>query len=196
MSKDGLPDWFPQEGNSEKLLEPVSEAAAALDTETKAVQDSARITSANSKHELDYFAEVTGTKPDDTDSLSYYRKRIITSLNKLASNGSIPALLEYASLVFQTNKDVIEIDNIEQEAKFVVRVPQQVIENEIGSISKAEGLFRNATAAGYGVEIEGKGTLEPITESEYDSASYDPATGYDSTTSNDGGTYSGLITNE
>jgi len=191
-----LKPWLPQGGQTEQLLEPVAKACAELETEYEKVESGTRVLTADSKEELNYFAEVVGITPDESESVEFYRKRILSELAKLSSDGSPKSILEFTTLLFDVRPQAVTLENTTGSGGFTIRLPLTVIQNQVDTAKKATRLFENITASTYGVDISGTGTLEYITPSEYNNSNYDTQYGY-ATISNgsvtDGGTYSELI---
>jgi len=195
--KENTSAWFPTEGDTEKLFIPAANSLGDLDEEIKDTQAGLYLETATTFAEVEKLGKIVGVRPADSDTLQYYKKRVATQYQQLSQAGNPVDILSYASTLFEIDEEDITLDFIDDKAKFKLSAPTGSIQSSTQNVSNASAVFQEITAATFSADIIGKGTLEYITESEYQSGNYDSSNGYDGLDSNgdpkgNGGTYGTL----
>jgi len=195
--KENTSAWFPTEGDTEKLFIPAAESLHDLDEEIKETQAGLYLETASTFAEVEKLGEIVGVSPADSDTLQYYKKRVATQYQQLSQSGNPVDILSYASTLFEVDKETLTLDFIDGKAKFKLSAPTGAIESNVQNTSNAVDVFQEITAATFSADVIGRGTLEYITESEYQNSNYDSSKGYDGLDSNgdpkgNGGTYGTL----
>jgi len=193
--EEDLPAWFPRNDEVKRLLEGAATASSTLEKEIEEVKKGLILQEAQTKAEIEQIASPTRIKYKDSYSINEYRNRILKEFQKLSRNSSSKEIVELFSQLLNVDKELVKISNLENEPKLEIRAPLASIEEQFGSENLISEILLNSTAASYGLEVFGVGSLRYISESEYESETYDSSEGY-ATLDQDGnvtsgGTYSG-----
>jgi hypothetical protein len=192
-----LAPWLPRSGENGKLLEAAAAGVAELSTEINEVESGLKLREAETLAEIEQIAEPTQINPDFGESLNSYRARTLQNFQSLTTHGKPEDILNVASSILNIEPEEIELQEVDTEPIFNVKIPLGAINSEVGSTEKAKNILLDSTAASYGINILTVGTLLYITESERNNANYDSSDGYATLDSNgditNGGTYSGVF---
>lgn len=195
--QDELADYMPADGNVEELLDVAAAGLAELDSDIENVSDALFIPSANSKDALENHGELVGAYKDSSESLEAYRARVLANFRQLVIAGSPEDIINFVAELLDIERSVITIANIDDTARFRIDIPGQALSDSPNSKGQITELIQKVTAASYGIDVRQRGTLEYITESEYNNSNYDTSTGYATLDNNgdvtSGGTYGSNI---
>jgi hypothetical protein len=185
--------WIPTDDDMKKFLDVSATAFADLDADLEDAFLAANIQTANSIEELKPFGDVVNTYPDQNEPVERYRKRVITKHKQITITGRPQELIEYTASLFDLDISQVSISNQTGNPRSEVEVPKEALDNIPLTASEVSSLLQDITAASYGADVLSRGTLEYISETEYQNTNYDPAKGYATLDQNgditDGGTY-------
>jgi len=193
--QEDLDPWLPRTGEWKKLIEAGATGSAELGHEIEEVKRGLKIQEAETKAEIAQIAYPTQISSTPGESLNSFRARTIKNLQSLTSFGTPSDIVELIAAILEVDVNEVVLEHVDGKPIFQAKAPLQSIETKIGSEDKTAELLLEGTAASFGIEVFGIGTLAYITETEYQNNSYDSSKGYATLDSNgditDGGTYSG-----
>jgi hypothetical protein len=191
--KADLNGWMPAEGNVEEMLAASAESMAEFDKTKNRVGNALNIQTAETIKDLEAWGEVVKEYPDQSDSVELYKKKILTKFQQLSVAGRPNEILDYTADLLGVEPSKIQIQNVEDTPNFKVTVPSQAIADSVLSSTTVGNLLTDVGAATYGAIVPILGSLEYISETEYNNSNYDTSKGYATLDTNDnitsGGTY-------
>lgn len=196
--QDDLAPYLPRSDEIEKLLRPAAAAAAELKQDISSAKDGLRPQTAESKEELSKFGSLIGIEASPNESVELYRQDVTAQYQQLTASGTPHEILTFLSRFLGVSQSNIELEQKDESATFSAKIPLQSIKEKGASEESVKEIAQKITAATYGIDLIGTGTLEYVTATEYYAESYDPQFGYATLDAdgnvNDGGTYSANYT--
>lgn len=191
--KTGLKGWMPSEGNAETMLAASAEAMEELDKTKHQVGNALNIQTAETVDDLRTFGEFVEEYPENSDSFETYKTKVLNKFQQLSVSGRPDEILDYMSRLLDIEKSAIEIQNVENDPSFKLIIPVQVLQNSELPEGALGDLLSNICAATYNGVVPVLGSLEYISETEYNNNNFDTSDAYATFDSNgdltSGGTY-------
>ena len=193
--EEDLDPWLPRSGEWKHIIEGAASGSSELYHNIKEVERGLKLQEAETKAEVAQAAYPTQISSEPGESLESFRARAIKNLQILTSFGTPKDIIDLTAAILDVKIEDVRLEEVDGEPIFEVEVPLPSIETNIGSESETAEILLDGTAASFGLEVFGIGTLEYITESEYKNGNYDTSHGYATLDADgnitSGGTYSG-----
>jgi len=193
--EEDLDPWLPRTGEWKHIIEGAASGSSELHHDIKEVERGLKLQKAETKAEISQIAYPAQISSESGESLESYRARALKNLQTLTSFGTPKDIIDLTAAILGVEIREVRLEEVDSKPTFRVKVPLTSIETNIGSESETAEILLDGTAASFGVEVFGIGTLDYISESDYENGNYDTSRGYATLDANgdvtDGGTYSG-----
>lgn len=176
--EEDLAPWLPRENEMGNILDVAASAVSQLDSEIQRVEDGLRPQDAPTANDLEEIAYPLSLTKDGDEDVDEFRRRVLNSFNSLTTHGSPEEILQAAASLLNVEQENIKLENIEGSPNFNVIVPTESIDAEFGSTDEVVDLLLDSTSTTYGINVIESGTLEYISETEYENSNYDTTAGY------------------
>jgi hypothetical protein len=198
----GLPPYFPasKESGNYKLLDSV---AGELDKHEQDIEDvdiSTSVQDAETIDELSELGKLVNTPPNENETLSHYRARLIAEFAINTCEGTIKDVLETAAEIFDADVESFRYaePSGSEYGTIELGVPGRALDNTALTDSEAAEILERLIAASYRLDGFRVGTFTYITPTDYNNNNFDATKGYDGLDANgdpkdNGGTYAGLL---
>lgn len=195
----GLPDWLPRgpETDNSKLLESVGDALDRIETDFRDVQNAVHPQTANTIDQLEKIGARMGINYRAGESRESYRIRVMAAHQLLTTGGTADDILGNVSTLLNISPESMVFLEMTEPGTVPVTVPGEAL-SEFGlSTENLNSILKDQLAAGYRPIITESGTMEYISEADYNAGTYDSTKGYDGLVggqpTGEGGTYGKLI---
>lgn len=138
--------------------------------------------------------------PDEGETASHYRARLIVEFSLLSTEGTIRDVLTTAAEIFSVSEEKIGYQEPAggENGTVQLKFPSQALDELELSGAEATNILDRVLAAGYRIEGVTVGTFTYITPEDYNDGNHDASKGYDGLDANgdpkdNGGTYAGTI---
>jgi hypothetical protein len=198
----GLPEHFPSanETGNYKLLKPIADELDKHEDDIDEADLALSVQDADSIAKLKKLGELVDTPPNEGETISHYRARLIAEYSINTCEGTIEDVLQTTAEIFDA--DVGSITFIEpaggEYGTIELGLPARALDSTALTDAEVAEILERLVAASYRVTGYQIGTFTYITPTDYDNNNHDASLGYDGLDANgdpkdNGGTYAGLL---